>query len=367
MLTVEFSKQRQRRLLECMQRRRLDAVVIGASPHVYYFATALPSWLHQAGFVLFADGRSMLIWPNEPPSQPVAADEVVTYEANALSTLRQEQPAFVAEKALAALGGRAAISVGLDASAVTSQVALWLEEEAIAIDPDLWQLRRRKDPDELDLMKTAIGCCEAMYAGARQIVQPGVPELEVFGELHKVAVQTAAEPLSALLGNDYACGVLSGPPRKDRRAKEGELYILDLGPAYRGYFSDNARTFAVDRRPTDAQHQAWEAVAGALRLVESIAKPGVRCVDIFRAVDEHFKATRGTGMPHHLGHGVGLQPHEYPHLNPNWNDTLMEGELFTAEPGQYAPQLGGGIRLENQYLVTKHGVENLVSAPLELA
>jgi Xaa-Pro dipeptidase len=350
-----------------MQRRRLDAVVVGDSRHVYYFGAALPSWVHHAGLVLLADGRSVLVWPNQAPPQAVAADEVLTYEANALSTLRQEQPPFVAERALAVLGRRAATAVGLDASAVTSQIALWLEEEPIAIDADLWQLRRGKDPDELELMKTAIRCCEAMYARARQIIRPGVPELEVFGELHKVAVQTAGEPLSALLGNDYACGALGGPPRKDRPAHDGELYILDLGPAYRGYFSDNARTIAVNGKPTEAQQKAWEAVAGALSIVERMAKPGVRCVEIFNAVNEHFKATRGTGMPHHLGHGVGLQPHEYPHLNPNWDDVLMEGEVFTAEPGQYAPRLGGGIRLENQYLVTKQGVENLVSAPLGLA
>jgi Xaa-Pro dipeptidase len=83
-------------------------------------------------------------------------------------------------------------------------------------------------------------------------------------------------------------------------------------------------------------------------------------------VDEHFKVTRGTDLPHHLGHGVGLQPHEYPHLNPKWDDVLMEGEIFTAEPGQYSAELAAGIRLENQYLVTKDGVVNLVEFPLGL-
>ncbi len=72
-------------------------------------------------------------------------------------------------------------------------------------------------------------------------------------------------------------------------------------------------------------------------------------------------------MPHHLGHGVGLQPHEFPHLNLKWDDVLLEGEVFTAEPAQYAAELHAGIRIENQYLVTASGVENLVGFPMDLA
>jgi Xaa-Pro aminopeptidase len=215
-------------------------------------------------------------------------------------------------------------------------------------------------------MQRAIRCCEAMYDRARAIIQPGIPELEVFTALHATAVESAGEPLSALLGNDFACAAPGGPPRQGRRAQAGELYILDLGPAYRGYFSDNARTIAVDRNPTDAQHQAWESIVAALKIVESMARPGARCAEIFAAVHDHFKQRTPAGLTHHLGHGLGLQPHEFPHLNPNWDDTLQQGDLFTAEPGQYAPDLRAGIRLENQYLVTSSGITNLVDAPLNL-
>jgi Xaa-Pro dipeptidase len=216
-------------------------------------------------------------------------------------------------------------------------------------------------------MKVAIRCCAAMYARAREMIEPGVAELDVFNALHAEAVKTAGEPLTALLGNDYACGVGGGPPRKDRVALAGEIYILDLGPAYRGYFSDNCRAFAVNRKPTDEQMKAWRAIVEVFPIVERLAKPGAKCRDIYSAVDEHLKLARGNGMPHHLGHGVGLQPHEYPHLNPKWDDTLVEGEIFTAEPGLYGPSLAGGIRIEQNYRVTKGGVESLLDFPLDLA
>jgi Xaa-Pro dipeptidase len=205
-----------------------------------------------------------------------------------------------------------------------------------------------------------------MYDRARQIVEPGIPELNVYAELHSVAVQTAGEPLSAYLGNDYACAATGGPPRKNRTARSGELYILDLGPAYRGYFSDNCRTIAVNRAPTDAQMRAWTTVMGAFPIVERTARPGARCREIYDAVDDYYREAAGEPFPHHLGHGVGLQPHEYPHLNPKWDDVLMEGEVFTAEPGLYAPELAGGLRIENQYLVTRDGVTNLTPFPAEL-
>ena len=112
--------------------------------------------------------------------------------------------------------------------------------------------------------------------------------------------------------------------RKDRSAAAGELYILDLGPAYRGYFSDNARAISVDRKPTDAQIKAWEAVTAVHPIIQRMARPGVRCRDLFAAADEHYRSSIGKPFPHHLGHGVGLQPHEFPHLNPKWDDALLE-------------------------------------------
>ena len=71
---------------------------------------------------------------------------------------------------------------------------------------------------------------------------------------------------------------------------------------------------------------------------------------------------------HHLGHGFGLFPHEAPHLNPaaGWDDVFEVGDTFTAEPGLYTPELNAGIRLEQNYLVTKGGVELLTHFPLGL-
>jgi Xaa-Pro dipeptidase len=349
-----------------MQDRKLDAIVAGWRWHAYYLSGHRAFWQNESALVLFSDGRSLLVSENKPDPS-AAADENNFYEATFIGTHRPQQAELAAEKVLAALASRHVRNVGVDSSAVSFEVCNRLEGKCSSIDADLWELRRRKDPDELAIMRKAIDCTAAMHQRARQIIEPGIAEFTVFNELHAAAVQAAGEPLSDILGNDYACGTKGGPPRKDRVAQAGELYILDLGPAVSGYFADNSRAYSVDRKVTDAQHRAWQIVTGVFPIVESMAKPGVRCREIFAAIDAYYRDKTGQPFPHHLGHGVGLRPHEFPHLNPNWDDLLLEGEVFTCEPGLYGPELGGGMRIENQYLVTANGVQNLTPFPLELA
>jgi len=365
MLDNASCRLRQKRLLQAVS-TSADAVVIGAPSNVYYLTGHLADWRKESAVVLFGDGRSVLMAANRAP-EGMAVDDTRSYEANWNGTLRQEQAMAVAAQLVEIIHDGGAKRIAIDASAVSSQLLMANLFKTTPVDQALYKLRRVKDADELAIMQTAISATEAMHAKAREIIHPGVSELDVFNELSAAAVRTLGEPMSELLGNDFACGVAGGSPRKDRVAQAGEIYILDLGPQYRGYYADNCRATAVDRKPTDVQMKAWQAIVDALSLVEKLAKPGVKCHDLFNAVDEHLKQRLGTGMPHHLGHGVGLSPHEYPHLNLKWDDTLLEGEVFTAEPAVYSKELRGGIRLENQYLVTKTGVKNLVNVPLELA
>ena len=182
--------------------------------------------------------------------------------------------------------------------------------------------------------------------------------------MHAAAVEVAGEPLTDL-GNDYQCNSPGGPPRA-RPAQAGELFILDLGPAYRGYYADNCRTFAVDGSPTDEQREAWERIVAVLDMIERTVRPGVRCKTVFQQACDMLDCYCPKSFCHHLGHGFGLFPHEAPHLNPHWDDTFEEGEVFTAEPGLYGPQLRAGIRLEQNYRVTAAGVERLTLSPLNL-
>lgn len=370
-LTPEGCRLRQKRLIAVLEQAGADHAILTRSEHVQYLTGFRPHHLMLAAIVLDTNGHCLLVAPNVIPDG-VSADAVVTYEAQWHSTLRQDQHleiARVLSEALMQCGGRGKC-VAVESSRFGPHLQLaeriGKSKTVVDIEKQLWHMRRRKDPDELQMIRRAVDCTHAMYQRAREIIEPGVSELEVFSQLQTAAVEIACEPLTGT-GNDYRCGSSGGPPRS-RLIESGELYILDLGPAYRGYYADNCRTFAVNQRPTDAQQSAWEQIVAVLEMVSRMVCPGVRCRDVFQEAQSMLDEYWPGAFSHHLGHGIGLFPHEGPHLNPNtgWNDTFEEGDVFTAEPGLYTPELRAGIRLEENYLVTADGVEQLTRFPLEL-
>ena len=368
LLDLDTCRVRQRRLRERLAPAAPDLVVLTSPEHVQYLTGH--RWDYRWGraplAAIDAAGELLLVCPDKVVDA-AAADDVRTYESKWRSTLRLDQRQASAAVLTDWLSGRTPPRrVALEYSACCPHVTrLFPAAELVDVDPLLWDLRRRKDADELGLLRRATDATGAMYRTARAMIEPGVSELAVFSALQGAAVEACGEMLTDT-GNDYASGVRGGAPRA-RGARAGELYILDLGPAYRGYFSDNARTVSVDRRPTDPQAAACERVCGAFQIVERMGRPGVSCRDIYAEVHAWLNGVPSLGSWNsHLGHGIGLFVHETPHLNPSWDDTLEEGDVIAVEPALYGPDLGVGIRIENDYLVTPTGLELLSPFPLGL-
>lgn len=357
---------RQSRLRGVLESLSLDAALIVSHDNIQWLTGFRPHRLMQASLVLETSGRCTLSAPNGVP-EDIAADEVIAFPAQHCATLRQDQHQ-VSLTALAEVQQFGAIrNLGIEASVCGQHfrnITGCNPQAIVDLDSDLWRLRRRKDDDELKMIQRAIDCTTAMYRTAREIIEPGISELEVFNQLQAAAVEVAGEPLTAT-GNDYQCGTPGGPPR-ERNCESGELYILDLGPCYRGYYADNCRTFAVNNNPTDEQYSCWEQIVAVLKMVEETVRPGVSCRELYERAKAMLDESAQDAFFHHLGHGFGLFPHEAPHLNSNWDDVFEIGDCFTAEPGLYTESLRGGIRLEQDYRVTETGLERLTDFPLEL-
>lgn len=355
---------RQKRLLAEMQRLSLDLVIVTQIEHVQYLAGPRFGPVFSPAAALRADGHLTLCSPKRP-DLVAAADEVVMYDAQLHSTLRNDQRQASTEALLKSLQGKVSPKrVGVEFATFGPHFAS-LAGERVDIEPTLYRLRRKKDADELERLKIAIAGTGKMYEAARKIIRPGITEIEVFNHLQGVAVASFGEMLTGT-GNDYQCGAPGGPPRDNRQAEDGELYILDLGPAFRGYFADNCRAFAVNGKPSDDQQTAWTHIMQVFAHVQKTVKPGKSCRELFNEAQAILDRAPVGKFDHHLGHGIGLFPHEAPHLNPNWDDVFEVGDVFTCEPGLYDPKLRAGMRLENDYLVTESGVQLLSDFPMEL-
>lgn len=352
-----------------MQSAGIEMVVLTRGESINWLTGVYLGPLFEPTAAIDAGGTVTLVLPQRKIDTPAVADEVVGYEAKWLSTMRNDQRQ-ASSQALAQKLGSPPPSVAAEYSKFDSYLAHneWGNRADIRwqdIELTLFSLRRKKHADELAMLARANEANRLLYAHARRIVEPGISELEVYNQLQAVAVDELGEPLT-YFGQDFRCAARGGPPR-DRKCEAGELYILDLGVGYRGYFSDNARTLAVGGDPTPQQQAAWESINEVFGMVQNTVAPGVSCKALFEGAQQLLDKADVGVFNHHLGHGVGLAPHEGPHLNPNWDDTFAEGDFFTAEPGLYDDSLRNGLRLEQNYVVTAEGVELLTDWPLELA
>lgn len=154
----------------------------------------------------------------------------------------------------------------------------------------------------------------------------------------------------------------------DRRLEAGDLVLIDFGGVLDGYAVDMTRTVAVGAAGS-RERQVIEAVAAAQKAAIHRAGPGVAPEAVDAAAREALAdAGLGEAFVHSTGHGLGLDVHERPRIGParpGVTEPLLEaGMVFTVEPGAYLPGWGG-VRIEDDVVVTATGVEVLTDAPYD--
>jgi Xaa-Pro dipeptidase len=227
-------------------------------------------------------------------------------------------------------------------------------------------MQKRKDVDEIDVIRASIRANLGAYEAARKAIGPGVSELDVLAAGYRGAMEAAGEKV--FHDGDYQCGQYNGAAR-NRRIEVGELYIIDAWTCYRGYWSDMSRTFMVGQPPTDVQGELYEHIRHVQQEVPKLLKPGVDGREVYRALDEMIREhprLADEGLIHHGGHAIGLRIHEMPDVNLERGGTLEAGNVVCIEPGGYFAEARFGVRLENMYLVTEDGCEDLCPGEVEL-
>lgn len=229
----------------------------------------------------------------------------------------------------------------------------------------LKNLRRVKDPDELQLLRRCARAAEVGQKRAREIAIHGVTELEVYVGIQSVATKQIGEPV--LVYGDFRASrpaeIHRGGPPRDYALQDGDTLILDFSVVLAGYRSDFTNTLAIGG-PNEGQTRLMELCKTALAEGENRLKPGVLGGEVYKAVAAPL-AEAGHPLPHHAGHGLGLGHPEAPVFLPESEERLSVGEVVTLEPGIYAEGIGS-VRIEHNYLISDSGAERISRHELAL-
>jgi Xaa-Pro aminopeptidase len=217
------------------------------------------------------------------------------------------------------------------------------------------ELRMVKNAEEISRIKKATEIAEKATYALTEFAKEGMTELELDREIRKRIVEQGANVSYIQVGAGertayvplYATG---------RKLKRGDIIRVDASSEIGGYHSDISKMFALGE-VSDGAKKYMEITRQAEEASLEKIRPGVKASDIFKAgVEVPKKAGYTDYFRHHVGHGLGLEPHEEPHLNPR-NETLIEPNMVLCVETPYYIMGLGGFLPEDTVVVTKSGFE----------
>ena len=224
--------------------------------------------------------------------------------------------------------------------------------------------RRTKDDYEIALITKAADIASKAYLETLPLVKAGMTELEFSKLLELNIARHAGEGVWHKSKMIVASGLRSAMPQGVASVKPmetGDQVTVDYGAIYGSYMSDLTRNFSLGKVRDPEFLDIHEVLLKAHRDSAACLRPGAVGRDV-HAVAQKIIADAGYGsyFGHGLGHSFGLEIHEMPHLSPTSEDILQPGDVVTIEPGIYIPGRGG-LRVEDDYLITADGVRRISS------
>ncbi len=362
-------KRRQEKLAQALGEKGLDAIALNPGPSLPYL-TGLHFHLSERPVVVFFSPEQAPIIVL--PELEMRKLDDLPYDVRAFSY--GENPAKWSRSFTDALeaGRWTRGRIGVEPRALRFLEMELLQEAApqasfVAAADVIAALRMRKDESEIAAMQQAVDIAQAAIRATIPKIKPGVTEREIASELVIQLIRHGSEPKLPFFPI-MSAGPNSANPHAapgNRAMALGDMLVIDWGANVNGYCSDITRTFALGEVDQDLI-QIAEIVKAANAAGHQIAGPSVPASKVdqaARAVIE--EAGYGSFFTHRTGHGLGLEGHEEPYLHGESETILEEGMTFTIEPGIYLPGRGG-VRIEDDVVVTAEGVNSLTTLPRSL-
>ena len=233
----------------------------------------------------------------------------------------------------------------------------------LAAPPLVEQLRAIKDADELAAIQRAVDLGDEAFMAIAQRIEPGWTEAQVAWEIEKYIREHGGEGVSFEI--IVAAGPWAAMPHarpRDEKIRKGEPIIIDMGVRLGGYCSDLTRTLVLGQ-PDEQFDKIYDIVLTAQLTAEAlITRDMIGEQAHLLAHNVIVETGYGENFGHPLGHGVGLQIHERPHLARASKDVLADGMVFTIEPGIYISGWGG-VRIEDMVVLEDGRPRVLTKAP----
>lgn len=261
--------------------------------------------------------------------------------------------------------------IGVNSAELTHRNYMLLKKltpkgELVDVSQAVMKARVVKDRKEVETIRRA---CKISSDVAQEIIpyiDVGVKEFELAARINfmmqkKGASEPAFETIPAAGPNSAEAHYTAA----NRTLQEKDLILLDFGARYRKYVSDLTRTYVL-RKAKKKQKEMHEIVLRAQKVALRRIKPGVTAASVHKAAARVIDRTKYKGrFTHGLGHSIGLSVHDGMGLGPFSDFKLAKGMVFTVEPGIYVRGYGG-VRIEDNVVVTKDGCEVLTSAKRDL-
>lgn len=355
--------ERRDRLRGSLTEEALDGLLLTGPANVTY----LTGFSGDSSAVVLTPDRAVLV--SDPRFVGQIADECPGLETHIRSAAQKLPDALAA-----VLTGLGLTRVGCESAALTLAEAEALRTAAPTIDwkpgtDRVERLRMVKDAGEVRAIRAAIALAERAFTAFRAVLQPDDTEKALADRLdgllrHCGAIASAFPPI---LGVGPRAALPHCPPT-GKRVAEAPLLLVDWGAVEPGgYRSDLTRVLPTHKATGDRiDARLVEVHAVVLRAQQAAiaaVRPGASGKEIDAAARSVIAAAGyGDSFNHGLGHGIGLQTHEAPALRPHSEVVLVPGMIVTIEPGIYLPGWGG-VRIEDDVLVTDDGCEVLTGVP----
>lgn len=226
-------------------------------------------------------------------------------------------------------------------------------------------MRMVKDHEELLLIRQACAISDASFEAAVGNIRPGITERDVANMLEVEFKKRGGDGLAfdTIIASGPENGANCHAEVSERKLEKGDSVTLDFGTTYNGYCSDISRTVFLGT-PTQEQVKLYQTVKEAKKRAAEALREGARLKDIAATGIGYIKQC-GYTVPHGIGHSFGYDAHEPLFISVRDERQLKADMVTTLEPGIYIPGIGG-VRLEDDYIITADGAEQITHCTDEM-